>query len=183
MRTCGQEYWSELPCPLPGIFPTQGWSLCFLCLLHWQEGSLPLSPPGKLMKTMVIYSSYGHKETDMNEETQHAHTSEYMQQQTVCKLRRELLLESEHDGIVISYSCLWNCEKINFYFLNNCVYSIFYSSPGWKKQILIWLCKNPWAYSTFLLLSLLFLHFKLCYLYFINTCINFILVITFILNF
>ena len=28
---------------LQGIFPTQGWNLCFLWLLHWREDSLPLS--------------------------------------------------------------------------------------------------------------------------------------------
>ena len=33
---------------LLGIFPTQGWILNLLCLLHWQTGSLPLVPPGKL---------------------------------------------------------------------------------------------------------------------------------------
>ena len=32
---------------LQGIFPTQGSNLRLLCLLHWQEGSLPLAPPGK----------------------------------------------------------------------------------------------------------------------------------------
>ena len=32
---------------LPGIFPTQGSNLHFLCLLRWQVGSLPLAPPGK----------------------------------------------------------------------------------------------------------------------------------------
>ena len=32
---------------LQGIFKTQGWNLCLLCLLHWQVGSLPLAPPGK----------------------------------------------------------------------------------------------------------------------------------------
>ena len=30
---------------LQGIFPTQGWNLCLLRLLHWQAGSLPLAPP------------------------------------------------------------------------------------------------------------------------------------------
>ena len=30
-----------------GIFPTQGSNLHLLCLLHWQMGSLPLTPPGK----------------------------------------------------------------------------------------------------------------------------------------
>ena len=29
---------------LQGIFPTQGWNLWLLCLLHWQADSLPLPP-------------------------------------------------------------------------------------------------------------------------------------------
>ena len=33
--------------PLQGTFLTQGPNLHFLCLLHWQVGSLPLVPPGK----------------------------------------------------------------------------------------------------------------------------------------
>ena len=40
-----QEYWSGLPCPPPGDFPTRGSDLRLLCLLHWQAGSLPLVPP------------------------------------------------------------------------------------------------------------------------------------------
>ena len=32
---------------LQGIIPTQGLNPHFLCLLYWQEGSLPLPPPGK----------------------------------------------------------------------------------------------------------------------------------------
>ena len=32
---------------LQGIFRTQGWNLCFLCLLPWQAGSSPLVPPEK----------------------------------------------------------------------------------------------------------------------------------------
>ena len=32
---------------LQGIFPTQGWNLSLLCLLHWQVGFLPLVPLGK----------------------------------------------------------------------------------------------------------------------------------------
>ena len=42
-----QEYWSGLPCPPPGIFLTQGSNLCLQHLLHWQAGSLSLTPPGK----------------------------------------------------------------------------------------------------------------------------------------
>ena len=33
--------------PSQGIFPIQGSNLHLLCLLHWQEGSLPVAPPGK----------------------------------------------------------------------------------------------------------------------------------------
>ena len=32
---------------LQGMFLTHGSNQCFLCLLHWQAGSLPLVPPGK----------------------------------------------------------------------------------------------------------------------------------------
>ena len=46
-RFSRQEHWSGLPCPPPGILPTQGLNLRLLHLLHWQSGSLPLAPPGK----------------------------------------------------------------------------------------------------------------------------------------
>ena len=49
-----QEYWSGLPCPLLGIFLTQGWNPCVLCLLNWQVGSLPLAPPGKPISNVDI---------------------------------------------------------------------------------------------------------------------------------
>ena len=44
LRTRILEWWvaSSL---LQGIFPTQGSKTCFLYLLHWQAGSLPLAPP------------------------------------------------------------------------------------------------------------------------------------------
>ena len=38
-----QEFWSGLPFPSPGVFPTQGSNLC---LLHLQAVSLPLSQQG-----------------------------------------------------------------------------------------------------------------------------------------
>ena len=41
------EYWSGLPFPTPGIFLTKGSNLYLSHLLHWQEGSLPVVPPGK----------------------------------------------------------------------------------------------------------------------------------------
>ena len=40
-----QEYWSGLPCPPSGVFPTQGPNMPLLHLLHWQAGSSPLAPP------------------------------------------------------------------------------------------------------------------------------------------
>ena len=42
-----QEYWSGLPCSSLGDFPDQRVNPGFLCLLHWQVGSLPLVQPGK----------------------------------------------------------------------------------------------------------------------------------------
>ena len=42
MEFSGQEYWSGLPFPIPGIFLTQGSNPHLLHLLHWQEDSLPL---------------------------------------------------------------------------------------------------------------------------------------------
>ena len=44
-----QEYWSGLPFPSPGIFPTQGWNLLLLRLLHWHADSLPLCHLGSPM--------------------------------------------------------------------------------------------------------------------------------------
>ena len=42
MEFSTQEYWSGLPCPSQGIFPTQRTDLHPLHLLHWQAGSLSL---------------------------------------------------------------------------------------------------------------------------------------------
>ena len=50
-----QEYWSELPCPLPGNFPTQESNLHFLRLLHWQVSFFPLVLPGKPWNSLSLY--------------------------------------------------------------------------------------------------------------------------------
>jgi len=42
-----QEYWSGLPCPLPGDLLNLGMNPGLLCLLPWLAGSLPVAPPGK----------------------------------------------------------------------------------------------------------------------------------------
>ena len=40
---------------IQGIIPTQGLNPHFLCLLNWQEGSLPLAPPGKQCTSCRIH--------------------------------------------------------------------------------------------------------------------------------
>ena len=52
-----QEYWSGLPCPLPGDLPDPELNL-HLSLLHWQVGSLPLVPSGKPQFTVVYFRTY-----------------------------------------------------------------------------------------------------------------------------
>ena len=42
MEFSRQEYWSEVPFLLQGIFLTRGLNPSFLCFLHWQADSLPL---------------------------------------------------------------------------------------------------------------------------------------------
>ena len=49
-----QEYWSGLPWPSPGIFPTQGSNPGVLYLLHWHAGSLSLAPPGKPLEPSIL---------------------------------------------------------------------------------------------------------------------------------
>ena len=41
---------------LQGIFPIQGSNPHLFCLLHWQMGSLPLVPPGKLLIDLYLHS-------------------------------------------------------------------------------------------------------------------------------
>ena len=53
-----QEYWSGCHFLFQGIFPTQGLNPHVLCLLHWQAGSLPLAPPGKLLLKVLLVLKY-----------------------------------------------------------------------------------------------------------------------------
>ena len=43
-----QQYWHGFHFLHQGIFLTQGSNLYLLCLQHWQAGSLPLAPPGRI---------------------------------------------------------------------------------------------------------------------------------------
>ena len=55
---------------LQGIFPTQGLIPSFLCLLHWQMGSLPLAQPGKpiIGPLMVNRGPQESKDTPMRQD-------------------------------------------------------------------------------------------------------------------
>jgi len=44
-----QEYWSRVQFPTPGDLSDPGIESASLSLLHWQEDSLPLVTPGKLI--------------------------------------------------------------------------------------------------------------------------------------
>ena len=50
MGFSSQEHWSGCHALLQGVFPIQGLNPSFLCLLHRQAGSFPLTPPGKPQK-------------------------------------------------------------------------------------------------------------------------------------
>ena len=71
MGFCRQEHWSGWPCPLQGIFPTQGWIPHLLCLLRWQAGSLPPVSPGEpscvtpVLKALPDYIPKGNENIKM----------------------------------------------------------------------------------------------------------------------
>ena len=54
LELSGQEYWSGLPCALPGDLPIQELNTHLLCLLHWQAGSSPLEHPGSPILVLLI---------------------------------------------------------------------------------------------------------------------------------
>ena len=54
MRCSRQEYWSGLPFPSPGSFPTQGLNRSLLCFLHWQAGSLPIVPTWEILVAQTV---------------------------------------------------------------------------------------------------------------------------------
>ena len=55
------------PALLQGIFPTQELNLCFLHLLNWQMGSLPLAPSGSLythIHAHIYHTYFTHSSVD-----------------------------------------------------------------------------------------------------------------------
>ena len=70
---------------LQGILPSQGSNPCLLCVLHWQEGSLPLAPPVKpsdtemscQMPTFSVHISKGNFEVSKSKaKRRHKHQHE-----------------------------------------------------------------------------------------------------------
>ena len=53
-----QEYWSGLPCPLPGESSWPRDQTHVSCLLHWQGFSLPLAPSRKPWSTWITSDAY-----------------------------------------------------------------------------------------------------------------------------
>ena len=60
------EYWKELSCPPPGIFPTQGSNPHLLSLLHRQVSALPLVPPGNLYVYRLLKMTEKGKSNSIN---------------------------------------------------------------------------------------------------------------------
>ena len=56
IRFFRQEYWNGLPCPSPGIFPTQGSNLHLLWLLHCKRILYPLRHLGKPCSFIGIHN-------------------------------------------------------------------------------------------------------------------------------
>ena len=53
---------------LQGVFPTKGLNQRLLCLLHWQEGSLPLALPGKWWEGLSEIGRLYHRKQRETEE-------------------------------------------------------------------------------------------------------------------
>ena len=49
-----QKYWSGVPFPFPGIFPTQGSNQTLLHLLHWQMDYLPVVPNSNTLESNLF---------------------------------------------------------------------------------------------------------------------------------
>ena len=63
---------------LQGIFPTQGSNPCLWCLLHWQEGSLPLAPPGKIWRMLTEHIGWSPHHMCKSHYTPQAYTAIYV---------------------------------------------------------------------------------------------------------
>ena len=114
MEFSRQEYWNGFQFLLQVIFPTQGLNLSLLHLLHCQEDSLPLAPPGNFvyleiisLSPMQVYIKYllyisivlvAEKHTQKDDPGLGDHISGFGVTVCVCFI------------LAGSYSCLWVSE-------------------------------------------------------------------------
>ena len=80
---------------LQGLFPTQGWNLLLLCLLHWQASSLPLAPPEKPNKDVTVISNCMNGEPVSPEETKDVKTQDTDPSYLRCKYSDLVVTDDE----------------------------------------------------------------------------------------
>ena len=116
MEFSGQEHWSGLPFPSPGVFPTQGSNLC---LLHWQADSLLLSHQGSLSLGMQIQLFFFSLHSPGGKERHHGSTVEsgvgppvsntvfvpFIIKCTSCDFQLSLLAYQDIFSLLMSYFC------------------------------------------------------------------------------
>ena len=111
-----------------GIFSIQGSNPHFLCLLHWQMGSLPLGPPGKPSWSIVDLYYFSFRCIE-HESVTHTHTH------TSISTPFWILFHIGHQGVLSRVSCAIQQVLISYsFFIQQCVYvdpnlPIYPSSP------------------------------------------------------
>ena len=73
-----QEYWSRLPFPSPWDLPEPGIEASLLCLLHWQEYSLPLHHLGVPIEVELIYNIVFVSGLQDSDSVTHTHSHIYL---------------------------------------------------------------------------------------------------------
>ena len=105
-----QEYWSGLPCPPPGVFPTQGSNPCLLHLLHWQAGSLPLAP-GRPWATVHQIARVRY---NLASKQQQQYTGYCLQMLSICILSgaHKMYTKTDHNLSILNISSKFQRIKI-----------------------------------------------------------------------
>ena len=121
-----QEYWSGLPCPPPQDLPDPGTEPIFLCLLHWQEGSLPLVPPGKpegqaIPLEIMTTSPLPNSNCALSSKVPFCHQRAKQKGTLEDRARKSLLffqMQISTSGISFTL-CAHNCQKLHYLTRNN----------------------------------------------------------------
>ena len=112
-----QEYQSGLPCPPPGDLPHPGLNRLLLGLLHWQSGSLPKVPPGKLGDQNTLHRNLPHwpgeylklraiKKQDTHTKRQKSHKS-YLPSPVCLKLSGNFILYYWINLLGFNFKVMW----------------------------------------------------------------------------